>query len=75
MDQNAFIVLLQETLELAPGSLSLSDSLEDHGWDSLAILGFISAVDSELDVTLDAAKLADATTPADLLALVNEAAA
>jgi len=75
MDQNEFIVLLEETLELALGSLTVSDSLEEYDWDSLAILGFISAVDSRLNVTLDAAKLADATTPADLLALVDDATA
>ena len=75
MDQTAFLALLEETLEVSPGTVSISDSLEGHDWDSLAVLGFISAVDSALGVTLDTDKLNEATTPADLLALVNESAA
>ena len=75
MDQTAFLALLEETLEVSPGTVSLTDSLEALDWDSLAVLGFISAVDGKLGVTLDTDKLNEAKTPADLLALVNESAA
>jgi len=73
MDEKEFLALLEEILEVDPGSLDLGDSLEDYEWDSLGVLGFISAVDSRLDVTLDASRLADAGTPAELLSLVDGA--
>jgi acyl carrier protein len=73
MDEKEFLALLEEVLEVSPGDLSLTDSLQGYDWDSLSVLGFISAVDTNLDVTLDAEKLAKASTPADLLAIVNDA--
>ena len=73
MDQDTFIALPKKCLEVSPGELSLTDSLDSYDWDSLAVLGFIAAVDSKFDVTLEAEKLSKATTPANLLTLVDDA--
>jgi acyl carrier protein len=74
MEEKEFIALLEETVEVELGTIALTDQLEAYDWDSLSILGFISAIDTKLNLVLDASKLADAATPADLLALVNDAA-
>jgi acyl carrier protein len=73
MDEKEFLALLEEILEIDSGSLALGDWLNDYDWDSLAILGFIAAVDSRLDLTLEAARLTDVGTPAELLGLVDGA--
>jgi acyl carrier protein len=73
MDQKEFITLLGQILEVDSGNVGLTDNLADYDWDSLAVLGFISAIDNKLDVTLDAERLARALTPADLLAIVDDA--
>ena len=75
MDEKEFQTLLEEVLEVDAGSLGMDDDLVALNWDSLAVLGFISAVDARLDVTLDAARLAKATTPRELRALVDDAVA
>jgi acyl carrier protein len=75
MDANEFLALLEEVMEIEPGTAGMDDNLDDLDWDSLSVLGFISAVDAKLDVTLDAAALADVKTPAELLALVDDAVA
>lgn len=74
MDEKEFIALLEEVLEVDAGTISLTDELANYDWDSLSVLGFISAIDTSLNVTLDAQQLADASTPTDLLVLVNVAA-
>lgn len=74
MEEKEFIALLEEAVEAAPGTIVLTDQLEAYDWDSLSILGFISVIDTKLSLTLDAGKLADAATPGDLMALVNDAA-
>lgn len=73
MDEKQFLALLEEILEVDPGSLAITDQLSEYDWDSLAVLGFISAIDSELDLSLDADKLSRAESPAQLLGLVNAA--
>ena len=71
MDTAEFLALLEEAIEAEPGTIGMDDKLADHDFDSLATLGFIAAVDSKLGVSLDAAELAKAETPADLLKLVD----
>ncbi|HMM82445.1 MAG TPA: acyl carrier protein [Terrimesophilobacter sp.] len=73
MNEKDFIALLEEIVEVAPDTIALNDSLDSYDWDSLSLLGFISAIDSRLGVALDAEKLSNATTPADLLNIVNDA--
>lgn len=73
MDQTDFIQLVEETLEVRPGTISLDDNLKSIDWDSLADISFIAAVDDNLGITLDAQGLNACETPRDLLALVSAA--
>jgi len=73
MNEKDFIALLEETVEVDPGTIALDDSLDSYDWDSLSLLGFISAIDTRLNVALDAEKLSAAETPSDLLTIVNDA--
>ena len=75
MDQMEFIRLVEETIEVGSGTVSLDDKLSDIDWDSLADIIFIAAIDERFGVTLDAERLTASTTPRDLLLLVNETCA
>lgn len=75
MDQAEFIQLVEDTIDVRSGTVSLEDRLSDIDWDSLADIIFIAAIDEKFGITLDAERLAASTTPRDLLALVNETCA
>ena len=72
MESTEFITLIASAVPTRVGTISLDDRLEDLDWDSLANISFIAAVDEELGITLDSTRLADCTTPRELLSLVNE---
>ncbi|WP_404431827.1 acyl carrier protein [Microbacterium lacus] len=71
MDDTALLNMVAEILEVEASELALTDELDALGWDSLANISFIADVDTATGVTIDADKLADARTIADLHALVN----
>jgi len=52
MDEKGFIALPEDVVEAAPGTITLTDQLEAYDWDSLPALGFISAIDTRLNLTL-----------------------
>lgn len=68
-----FLLLLDELMELPPGTLKGPETLKSfYQWDSLAHVGFIALVDRELGLTVEPGKIAAAETVADLLALVQD---
>lgn len=71
MNQDELLAIVAEILEVEPGTVILTDQLEDIDWDSLANISFIAEVDTRLGATLDADELAKAVIVGDLLALVN----
>ncbi|UOQ57707.1 acyl carrier protein [Leucobacter allii] len=71
MDRQTLLELVAETLEV--DAITETETLEAQGWDSLARLGFIAAIDERLGVELDADALARAETVEDLHALVSAA--
>ena len=73
MEQSEFLALVTEILEVQPDSVSMSDSLDDLGWDSLANISFIAEVDTRLHTSVDADELAKAKTVEDLKQLVDGA--
>ncbi|WP_010204853.1 acyl carrier protein [Salinibacterium sp. PAMC 21357] len=73
MEQSVFISLIAGILEVEPQTVSMTDVLEDIDWDSLSNISFIADIDSEANVTVNADDLSNATTVADLFALVNGA--
>ena len=71
MTKQEFLKLIEEMLEADPGSLSGDEPLETLIWDSLAVVSFIALADEHLGVAVSPQALAEATTLADVLALVD----
>jgi len=71
MEEHELIAIVEEALNVKPGTVSLDTDLKSADWDSLANVVFISEVDDKLRLTLDAQRLSACATPRDLLDLVN----
>jgi acyl carrier protein len=74
MEQSEFVALVAEILEVDPATVSLTDSLDDIDWDSLANISFIAEIDTRFNAQIDADELAKASTVADLKTLVDRVA-
>lgn len=73
MDEQTFIALVEEILEVSPGTVSLSDKLSDIDWDSLANISLIGALDSSHNAVLDPDSLAECETVDGLFNLTQAA--
>lgn len=71
MNETEFISLIEEVLEIEPGIIDFSKSLDDIDWDSLSNLTLISLLDSQFDTQVGAQQLQDATTLRELYVLIN----
>ena len=72
MDKAEFLRNLEDLIEADPGSLSEGAVLADTpGWDSMAIMGFISFADEDLGAAPAPKAIKDCRTVADLMALVG----
>ena len=71
MDHTEFIALVEETLEVPPGTVNLSDNLSDIDWDSLANIGFIAALDTSHNAVIDPDALAKCETVEDLYVMTQ----
>ncbi len=72
MTREDFILLLDEILELAPGTLTGAEQLEDlAGWNSLGMMSFIAAADEHCQLTLSPRHLMTCRTVDDLLKAVQ----
>ena len=72
MDKAEFLRNLEDLIEADPGSLAETSVLADtEGWDSMAIMGFISFADDELGQTPAPKAIKACVTVADLMALVG----
>lgn len=72
MEQDEFIQIVQEILEVPAGTVTLDSDLRALGWDSLADISFIATIDEKLAITLDPLLLAACENPAELLSLISE---
>ena len=73
MHEAGFLLLFDELLELAPGTVAATDVLENlEGWNSLAVIGLMALVDERLGIGLQARQLAACTTVADIISLVGD---
>jgi acyl carrier protein len=63
---------LAEILELEPGDVGPDLALKDVSWDSLAIVSTIALVDDVFGVALNANRLAECETVADIEKLARE---
>ena len=72
MQTSDFFRLIETAAECAPGKVSAGMPLADvPGWDSLAVVGFIAALDKQLGIRVPAAALAECKTVSDLIALTD----
>jgi acyl carrier protein len=65
---------LDSILELEPGTISGTETLEEINWDSLSVITFLAMADSNYGFSISAAKLQAVKTVADLLALTTASA-
>jgi acyl carrier protein len=67
-----FYLMLDEIIDEEPGTIQGDEALSGlGGWDSLAVMTFIAAIDENFNVILEPRELADCQTIADLLNLVK----
>lgn len=71
MDENTFLKLIEEVLEVAEGTIKLSMTLEEIDWDSLSNLTLISLLDSQFELQVGAQQLQDADTVIDLFLVIT----
>jgi acyl carrier protein len=67
-----FLPLLDELLELEPGTVEGDSRLEDVGWNSLAVVGFIALVDENFGIAMSPPAIAKCETARDLTSLLGE---
>lgn len=73
MTRAEFYRLLDGITESAPGTIQGTESIDElEGWDSLAVVGFIAAIDKKLGTVVPARQLVEARTVQDLVALVKD---
>ena len=63
--------IIADILEVDIAELSLETALDDGRWDSLAVITFISEVDSSFDIILSPSEVGAVKVVADLVGLVK----
>lgn len=72
MTKDELLLLLDELLELEPGTLKGAEGLEDlDGWDSLGIISFMALADEYFGLSLQPRKITGCQTVEDLLGLFD----
>jgi acyl carrier protein len=73
LKRNEFLLLLDELLELEPGTVKGSETLDSlESWNSLAVISFMALVDEHFGVSLQLRQIAACTTVADLTGLLGD---
>ena len=73
--EEIFLSFVEEALELTSGILSknIDTNLEEiEEWDSLSIMGFVSLIDVEFNIEVDANVLLNCKTPSELFKLTKK---
>jgi acyl carrier protein len=70
MNRDDLLKKLDGILELPPGTLTGTETLRAlAGWDSLAVMSFISMVDEELGLSIPAQEIIQSVTVNDLVTI------
>jgi acyl carrier protein len=73
MTQEKKLALLEDMMELEPGSLTPETVLEElEEWDSIALLSFMALMDEEFGKTMTGGSLREMKTVSDLLAVMEK---
>ena len=74
MNRDAVFAIVSEVLYLEPGVLKGDERLKDlDGWDSLAVVSFMSGMDEKLGLMIEPEELARCVTVNDLTNLAASA--
>lgn len=68
--ESKLLEIVAEVLEVDIEEVTLSTELDEDNWDSLAIVTFISEIDSSFDLILSPESVGEAKTVAQLAALI-----
>jgi acyl carrier protein len=73
LENNEFLLLLDELLELEPGTVKGSETLDSlEGWNSLAVISFMALVDEHFGISVQPRQIAACTTVTDLMGLLGD---
>lgn len=73
MTRDAFLRVFEDVIETETGSLTADESLANlKGWDSLAVLVFISVMDEHFGFTPSADSIRESKSIHDLMALLGD---
>ena len=73
MSRKDFLLLIDQVLEAAPGTVRGDAPLAGYAqWDSLALLGLIAAVDKNFGINLPARQLVTARTADEIATLLGD---
>jgi len=73
MDNAQLIGLIEEALNIVPGTVREGDLVEGlEGWDSIGIISVMAVVEDRCGVSLDPDKLMRCQTVGDLVRLTQE---
>jgi acyl carrier protein len=73
LENNEFLLLLDELLELEPGTVKGSETLDSFdGWNSLAVISLMALVDEHFGISLQPRQIAACSTIADLVGLLGD---
>jgi acyl carrier protein len=72
MDEKQFLILLDELLELAPGTLKGDELLENfEEWNSLAVIGYMAMVNEHYGLVVLPRQIGLCASVGDLIALTK----
>ena len=63
--------IVAEILEIEISEITLDTKLDDDNWDSLAVVTFISEIDTEFDIVVSPTQVNNVSTVANLVDLVK----
>ncbi len=73
MEKREFLKKIEEIIEADEGILNGSEFLSElEDWDSLAVMSFISMVDFNFSITVEAKKITGCKTVNDLCSLLGD---
>lgn len=72
MTKTEFLKLLDELLEVPPGTLHGDERLDELNMGSLAVIGFIGLVDEHFGVAIPPRRITECRTVNDLAALLGD---
>jgi acyl carrier protein len=68
MDQTTVLLLLDEVIEAAPGTLKGPESIKE--WDSIAIISLIALADERFNMSISASQIQNCHTVNDVVTLL-----